>query len=53
MKLKYGVEYSVQNNDLKNKQIKTNIKKYGTNNPLKNKIVREKNKKYYDRKIWC
>ena len=39
---KYGVEFPIQNSDIKKKIENTNISRYGTKNPLKNKQVQEK-----------
>lgn len=39
---KYGVEFPIQNPDIKKKIESTNISRYGTKNPLSNKQVQEK-----------
>ena len=39
---RYGVEYPLQNKEIKEKSKKTNIKKYGVENPSQNKEIQEK-----------
>jgi hypothetical protein len=39
---KYGTEYPLQNEDIKNKIKQTNIEKYGFENPFQNKEVKDK-----------
>lgn len=47
---KYGVEYSGQSKQKKEKSIKTWIMKYGVDNPRKAKFVKEKIYKYFQNK---
>lgn len=42
---KYGVEYSVQNKEVKEKTKNTYLERYGVDNPSKNKEIKEKAKK--------
>jgi hypothetical protein len=39
---RHGVEYPLQNENIKNNMKTTNVKKYGVDNPLKNKTIRNK-----------
>jgi hypothetical protein len=41
---KYGVEYVLQNNDIKEKTKHTNLEKYGCENPMQNKEIKDKSK---------
>ena len=41
---KYGVEYTSQNEDIKNKWKNTNLKKYGCENVFQNEDIKEKSK---------
>ena len=47
MNEKYGVDYAIQNKEIRDKGIKTNLEKYGTEHPSQSIIVKNKIKKTY------